>query len=52
MKLYLIRMAANGSNVVQMDMRILSFTQELNDCQLIEIRKQLQTFKCLSDIVE
>jgi hypothetical protein len=39
MKLYYVRMSANGSNVVQMDMRTLNFTQELSDCQLIKIRK-------------
>jgi len=53
MKLYFVRMSANGSKDVQMDMRILNFTQELSGCQLIKTRKQLQTsVKCLSEIVE
>ena len=52
MKLYFVRMSANGSKVVQTD-TTLNFTQELSGCQLIKIRKQLQTsVKCLSEIVE
>jgi hypothetical protein len=53
MKLFFVRMSANGSKVVQMGMRTLNFTQELSGCQLIKIWKQLQTsVKCLSEIVE